>query len=72
MWTVAFSLDRSTLASGGSDQILRLWDTDTGECLHVYPPPGLYDGMDISGVKGISDVERATLKLLGAVESRRG
>jgi WD40 repeat protein len=35
VWTVAISPDGQTLASGGVDQTIRLWDLQTGHCLHL-------------------------------------
>jgi WD40 repeat protein len=35
VWTLAISPDGHTLASSGDDQTIRLWDLQTGNCLHV-------------------------------------
>ena len=56
------------IASGAWDGTIRLWDSQSGEALGILHPPGPYVGMNISGARGISDAERTTLKLLGAVE----
>jgi WD40 repeat protein len=65
--TVAWSAT-GTLASGSSDETLKLWDAKTGECLQTLRSDRPYEGMDITGVTGITEAQKATLKALGAVE----
>ena len=36
VWTVAFSPDGKTLASGSADQTVRVWDIATGECEQTF------------------------------------
>lgn len=67
--SVSFSPDGQTLASGSADQTVRLWDAKTGECLKILRAPGLYEGMNIAGVTGLTPAQKATLKALGAVEN---
>ncbi len=56
------------LASGSFDETIRLWDVQTGECLQVLRPDRLYEGMNITGLTGLTAGAIATLKSLGAVE----
>jgi predicted NACHT family NTPase len=65
--SVAFSSDGQTLASGSEDETIKLWDATTGECLKTLTDR-LYENMNITGVKGLTEAEKATLKALGAVE----
>jgi predicted NACHT family NTPase len=67
VWSVAFSPDGKTLASCSSDDPIQLWDVKTGECLKTLTDR-LYEGMNITGVTGLREAEKATLKALGAVE----
>jgi WD40 repeat protein len=66
--SVAFSPDGQTLASGSEDETIKLWDVKTGECLKTLIIPKLYEGMNITGVMGLTEAQKATLKALGAVE----
>jgi hypothetical protein len=68
VWSVAFSPDGSTLASSSQDETIKLWDVNTGECLKTLRAERLYEGMNITGVTGLTQAQKATLKALGAVE----
>ena len=70
VFAVAFSMDdqnRPILASGSHDETIRLWDSETGQCLKVLRSDRLYEGMNITGVTGLTDAQRSTLYSLGAV-----
>lgn len=68
VWSLSMNPKGNTLASGSTDETIRIWDTQSGECLAVLVAPGPYAGMNIRDVTGITDAEKTTLKLLGAVE----
>jgi WD40 repeat protein len=68
VWCVAFSLDGQRLASGSEDETLQLWHVETGERLHQLRSDRPYEGMNITGVIGLTTAQKATLRALGAVE----
>lgn len=69
VWSVRFSPEGNILASSGADETVRIWDTNIGRCLKILRPDRPYEGMDISGVTGITEAQKVNLKALGAVES---
>ncbi|HET9220883.1 MAG TPA: hypothetical protein VFO07_00180, partial [Roseiflexaceae bacterium] len=66
--SIAFSPTQPILASSGWNGTIRLWNVETGACLHTLHAPGPYAGMNIAGVTGISETQKAALWALGAVE----
>jgi WD40 repeat protein len=57
------------LASSSADETIKLWNAITGECLKTLRADRPYEGMNITGVTGLTNVQKLTLKALGAVES---
>jgi WD40 repeat protein len=55
------------LASGSGDGTIKIWDIKTGECLKTLIAERPYEGMNITGVTGLTDAEKATIASLGAV-----
>ena len=76
IWSVAFkpSIALSPeapmeLVSASEDGTIRMWDAATGQCLKVLSVPGLCEGMNIWGTKGLTSAQKATLQVLGAVQT---
>jgi WD40 repeat protein len=66
--SVTIAPNSNIIASGSQDETIRLWDLNTGECLKILKVPRPYEGMNISGVTGLTEAQSNTLKALGAVE----
>ncbi|GAB4386623.1 MAG: NB-ARC domain-containing protein [Elainellaceae cyanobacterium] len=66
--SVAISPNGAILASGSSDEAIKLWDVTTGQELKTLKIDRPYEGMDITGAKGLTTSLRATLIALGAVD----
>jgi WD40 repeat protein len=66
--SLAFSPDSSLLISSDEHGIIKVWDVHSGECLHTLLAPRPYEGMNITGVAGLTDAEKESLKALGAVD----
>jgi len=67
VWAVSFSLGGSAVISGSEDRTIILWDVRTGVCLNMVRTR-LYERMNITGITGLTEVQKATLRELGAVE----
>ncbi|MCB0094108.1 MAG: NACHT domain-containing protein [Caldilineaceae bacterium] len=66
---VKFSPKGQYLFSTSFDGVAYLWDAASGRCIQTFHAPHPYQGMNITGVTGISETQRAALKALGAVEA---
>jgi WD40 repeat protein len=70
--SVAFRSQDRTLASSSMDETIRLWNVLTGKCIKTLRSPRPYEGMNITGVTGLTEAQKATLKALGAVDDGIG
>ena len=66
--SLSFSPQTPMLASGSYDETVKLWDVQTGVCINTLQPLKLYEKMNLTGAIGLTEVQRATLKTLGAIE----
>ncbi len=66
--SVTIAPNSNIIASGSQDETIRLWDLNTGECLKILRVARPYEGMNITGVTGLTEAQLSTLKALGAVE----
>jgi len=58
------------LASGGRDEIIKIWDIQTGECLKTLKIDRPYQNMNITAIKGVTQATISTLKALGAIDTK--
>ncbi len=61
--------DRLLMATCSHDETIRLWDTDFWICVKVLRPQRMYEGMNITGVTGLTTAQLMALRELGAIES---
>ncbi len=65
---LAFRPDGQELASGSDDGTIKFWNISTGRCLSTLRNDRPYERMNITGVTGVSESQKVSLRGLGAIE----
>ncbi len=68
VWAISLNRNNKLVAVGSLDSSVKVWDIETGICLKRFYTKFVYEGMNITGVKGLTPGTISTLKALGAVE----
>ena len=66
--SLSMSPDGRRLASCGDDSTIKVWDLESGELLRTLRRDRPYERLTITGVKGLTEAQKATLRTLGAIE----
>jgi WD40 repeat protein len=66
--SLRISHDGRRLASCGEDGTIRVWDLTSAELLRTLRRDRPYERLTITGVKGLTEAQKATLRALGAIE----
>mgnify|MGYP000161408936 CR=1 FL=1 len=68
VWSVAVSGCGRFLASASEDETIRLWDVANGQMISTRRARRPYEGMNITGVNGLTKAQMDDLKTLGAID----
>jgi WD40 repeat protein len=62
------SPDGRRLASCGDDGVINVWNLHSGEHLQTLRRDRPYERLDITGIRGVTEAQKASLRALGAIE----
>ena len=57
------------VATTGGDGAITLWNLHSGEHLRTLRRDRPYERLDITGIRGVTQAQKASLRALGAMES---
>ncbi|MGV2831620.1 WD40 domain-containing protein [Myxosarcina sp. GI1(2024)] len=67
--SLSWSPDGQWLATCSMDETIKLWHPQTGECFKTLRAKRPYEEMNITGITGVTEAQRATLLALGAIQT---
>jgi hypothetical protein len=65
---VALSADGRVLVSSSTDGTIGVWDVHGNTTERMLRPDRRYEGMNISGLTGVTSAQREAMLALGAIE----
>jgi WD40 repeat protein/transcriptional regulator with XRE-family HTH domain len=68
IWSLKVSPDGMSLASCGDDGAIKLWGLGSGKLLRTLRRDRPYERLNITGIKGLTEAQKASLLRLGAIE----
>lgn len=66
--SLTISADGQLLIGAGDDGVIWLWEIESGACVKTLVPERPYEHMNITGIRGLTETQKASLKMLGAVD----
>lgn len=66
--SLRISPDGESLASCGDDNVIHIWDLESGNLLRTQRHDRPYERLNISGIQGLTQAQKASLYALGAIE----
>ncbi len=69
VWAIVFHPGNNFLFSGSDDETIKMWDLKAGTCIKTMRSKRIYEGMNITDIEGLTDVQKANLRALGAIGS---
>jgi WD40 repeat protein len=67
VYSVAFSPDGKVFTTGNGDGTIRFWDAETGQYLKMLRSERPYEGLNITGARGLTSAQKTALRALGAI-----
>ncbi|MEU4411114.1 methyltransferase domain-containing protein [Streptosporangium sp. NPDC023963] len=68
IWSVVYNEALSAIASASEDGSIRIWASKMAELVKILRPLKPYEGINIFGVQGLTEAQKISLRVLGAVE----
>lgn len=67
VWSLTQNLNEGILLSSSQDETIKVWSLETENCLKTLRCPRPYEGTVITGTTGLTEAQKITLQVLGAV-----